>query len=398
MQLIFFNVKTQAQNVVEVDDTLVTDMDDVRILKEGDVYRPISTVPDEVVKLNKLRKIFEDSEFDELRKKFDYKKKEDVPDTFEKDFSEVVGKLIDEKYPEFSAVIKNRESTFITLSKHYLTYMFTMNRYDEFLDENKKKMLDASYVLDYIKRFRELFDKNKWLGKKTLSAITAEVHEIRKCMDLDDRLHAMYEEILRGAGHLIKLLTDMGVDSIKKIGGLTISKENFGDRFIEIDKTMSVISKYYDELLEQTLKQAKMMLDVDKDKKTAYVKVLKPIVDSYIDAVDKFLRDVTSQDKVDTSAMKGELTKSIEDYFSSLSIVFAAYSIDGREVDKEFNTTMEALWETSSSLKYEHKDSWYIDLGRVLYASYLILFSSILSDGEIQRYKVEYAKNGITTP
>ena len=398
MQLVFFNVKTQAQNVVEVDDTLITDMDDIRILKEGDVYRPISTVPDEVAKLNKLRKQFEDTEFDELRKQFDYKKKEDVPDTFEKDFAEAVGKLIDEKYPEFSGAIKNRESTFITLSKHFLTYVFTMNRYDEFLDENKKKMKDSSYALDYIKRFSEMFNRNNWLGKKTISGLAVEIHETRKFMDLDDRLHAMYDEILRGASLLMKLLTEVSSDTIKKVGNLTISKENYGDMFIELDKTMSTISRYYDELLEQTNKQARMMLGVDDDKKIAYLKVLKPIVDNYVDAVDKFLRDVTSQDKVDTSAMKGELTKSIEDYFTNLSIVFAAYSIDGRKVDEEFDTTMRALWETSVSIKYEHRDSWYIDLGRVLYSSYLILFTPLLSEKEIERYKIEYAKNGITTP
>ena len=398
MQIIFFNVKTQAQNCVDVDDNLFTDMEDIRLLKDGDVYRPISTIPDEVVKLNKLRKEFEDGEFDGLRQTFNYTKKEDIPKTFEKEFSEAADKIIKEKYPELDASMKNREGVLITLSKHFLTYMFTMNRYDAFMEENKKNTLDSSYVLDYAKRFRKLFARENWDNRKTTTDIIQEIDDIRRFMDFDERMHAMYDEALKGASIFIKMLMDVPSDTVKKVGNMKISKDNYGEMYDEIVKTVYVVDRYYAELIDKVKSYARSMTEVDPDKKRAYLLVLKPIVDAYIDEVDRFLSDATKNENVDESARKSVLVKTIEDYYRNLGVTFAAYAMDGREIDKDGGKVLESLWAASDAFRQGKSPTWYLDLGRVLYGSYVTLFGDLLSDEEKARYHEEYIRNGIIKP
>jgi len=392
MQVVLFNVKTQQSYPCEINNDIGTNFEDIRLLCDGNVYRLINTIPDEVKTLNALREAFETAEFDRLIKtKFNYKTKEEIPVDFEAQFvAELDTEEVQNKYPDFFKSIKdNKQQVFHTLCTHYLTFMFMARRFNDILESNKQNMLDKSYAKDFAMRFKRLFAMSTWYNNQSLVNMYEQLEELRRFMDIDDRRHAGYDKLMGGIAQVSaavgKLLVGGASDSVKNSKITEDDKEN-SKLFKSISKAFTDVHKYYEDFIKDIDNTVAKVTELDKDKHIAYLKVLRPVITQFMKDTDLYMKEaskVEDGDKARLELVKNAYITALKSYFDNINNVFISYDSDTREVDKEVEKQFIAVWESSNYFKNNSgAGDWFIQLARLMYKSYNDLFAEILTDDE----------------
>ena len=392
MQIVIFNMRDQSSHPIEIEDGICNHPEDLRLICGGSVYKLTSTVSDEVTKLNKLRVDFETKEFEKLFQKFNFKTKEEVPKDF---LDQFIKELEDEErqkqYPEFFNSIKdNKEATYKTLSTHYLTFMFMTNRYNQMVEENAKLRTNPSFFLDFTNRYAKVFKIENYYNKLTLKQISEALDDLHKQMDIDDRRHAGYDQLLKGVssiGTAIPKLLSKDVDNTPLINTvIDFGNEKFGSKFKEFDVVFRMVSDYYEKLPERVKSNTKAIRKLNEDPVKAYLTGLKNTVARFLMSTDKYLKDASRIENDDQNQLKIVRDAYIEEikvYYETLDYIYGAFDADDVKFEEPIKKQFDALWESSMYYKSSQEGDWFLTLARLLYKSFREIFASVLEPGDL---------------
>ena len=393
MQITIFSLQDQMPHPVDLDDALAQDFEkNIRIIHDGKTYALTPCEDKEIAKFNELRTKFETSEWPKLKAKYNYKDKEDVPTNFDKlFFTELDDENRKKEYAEFYSMIKeeNKDAIYSDMMRHFLTYVFMINRYADMIETSIKERTDPSFLIDFANRHKKIFLIENFYNKLTIRQVSEALNDLRQKMDIDERRHAGYDRIIGGVSSLsnevVKLLPKDKDNREFLDTVINFTHEKYGKLFKTFDDMFRVVMDYYLQLPDLNKKNIKAIRELDKDPVRAYLIALRNNVGTFLIATDDYLKSaskIEKDDKVQLNQIKDDYIKAIKKFYVALDYVYGAFDADTVKFDEDITKQFNALWESTVYYKNSGEGDWFLKLAKLLYKSYEDFFKSVLTEDD----------------
>lgn len=374
---------------LNLPDQFVNDLEHVVVLHDGEAFQLKSMIPDEVKGRNKLRKDFEDREFEGLRTEYYRDLNEDSdPDEFEKDFTEKIKGIIFAAYPDLDAIAN--EAMYHTICVHFVIYAVYKNRAEKLEAKNNEQKSDKNYAKDYAKRLINLFKILDLREAGSIRKFSEELNTLEKFMQGDTRRHAGYDKLFAGIHFTVQQLAKVFINNdvntkinlVKAFEDAANGEDNEDRKKLiaSIDDITNLTIKYYNDYIANIDKTEYDISVINSDLSLAYLTVGQGLVAKFINDTDKFLGDSgTEKDSVKLSELRKEYKKKLEMFCNYFDDLIAAFDDVTNNItpDSVFATNLNYIWFNMNKYRSSESETWPSDLAKLLFDNYNELFKDV---------------------
>lgn len=367
MIISIYDKDTLATFRVELPPTTTNIKNLVIVDEQNNSYELTSTVPDEVLKKNKLREEFESKEFDKLYQNFpnilEFNKDPEMAEklvlmimmTIKTDYAEL------EKMPNLEGIAR-------TIASHFVPYASSRAREKQMKDANDKLKQDSNYCKDFALRILAMFSELDISNPNSVRGFSEKLSSIKKFMDIDPRRHAGQVRLLRGIAETVNklsqvFLTEEGESKIDLVKAFTDIQKN-NEELLKVKGKFNTIMKetkqYFTDVINDIDQNKKLAEVYPDDADIAYLALQRGLIGQYLNATNAYAEAMndTTKDEATKKQISQEYGKAIGSFYRYMEDLVACYDAytDNRPADNEHAKTIGIILDTMLAVEDDEKD------------------------------------------